>query len=129
MKKFLLALTVCLAATAVHAFNLPFAPGQATFSAGGAATLNQDAGIVTTAALTTAGQVTATFTINCNQVNQATTASVVMVTVGNGTNTGGIPTVAGVTLSNSLITVVIMNDGLVGNVFNGTLKISFIVFN
>ncbi len=111
------------------AFNLPFAPAQVTASAGGVATVNQDAGIITTQALVTAGQASATFTINCNQVNQTFPGSVVMASVGNGTNTGGVPSVASVTTGNGVITVVIFNEALAANVFNGTLKIAFIVFN
>jgi hypothetical protein len=131
MRQFFLAIVAaaCLAATAAFGLNLPFAPGQVTASATGVATLNQDAGVVTTQLLTTAGQLTASFTINCNQVNQTLPNSVVQVSVQNGSNTGGVPTLASVTTGNGVITVVVLNAGLAANAFNGTLKLSFVVFN
>lgn len=129
MKKLLLALAICLAATTAYGFNLPFAPGTATATGNGtttaAATLNQDAGTITTEALTTAAAGVLVITVNCNQVTPNTILSVELA---NGTNSAGDPSNGLVTVGTGVFTVAVTNRHA-SAAFNGTLKLYFIVFN
>jgi len=107
-----------------HAFNLPSRPRTA-IAVNGAATLNHDAGIVTTESLSTAAGSTYTLTLGCNQV---TPNSVVSVSLSNGTNSTGDPTVSRVTPGNNVVTIVVTNRASAA-ALNGTLLIALIVFN
>lgn len=90
----------------------------------GKATIHKDAGIITSEALTTGSGSQYTLTLGCSQV---TAQSLVMVSVQNGSNTGGLADVLTVTPSNGQVVILVNNNG--GAVFNGTIIISVIVFN
>jgi hypothetical protein len=95
--------------------------GTATATAG-AATLADLIGIVTTEALTTAQNALYTLTITNSRV---AAADWVAVTIGNGTNTAGTPTLHTVTVTASTITIIISNQHASAVAFNGTLKVYF----
>lgn len=123
--KTLFAAFIALALIApAHAFNLPFRPGTAT-AVSGAATLNQDAGTITTDSLSTAAGSTYTLTIGCNQI---TPNSVVLATMGNGTNSAGDPTISTVKPGNGVVTIVITNRASAA-ALNGTLLVALIILN
>lgn len=103
---------------------LPQTPQQAT-AASGAATLNTDAGIVTTESLSTAAGATYTLTLGCNQ---ATVNSVILATMGLGSSSQGDPTLSTVSPGNGVITFVVTNRHAT-LALNGTLKIRFGVLN
>lgn len=94
----------------------------ATASAG-AATLNTPSGVVTSESLVTAasGVYTLTLTNSC-----VAATDIVLVTVGNGTNSTGTPGVATVTPAAGSVVIAISNDST-GAAFNGTLKIGFVI--
>ena len=96
--------------------------GTATAS-GGAATLNNKAGVVTTESLNTAAAANYTLTLTNDQI---AAADIVLVTVGQGTNTGGTPVLTTVTPASGSVAIIVKNDHAT-TAFNGTLKISFIV--
>lgn len=123
MKRLALAL-VLLAVTPAYAFNLPFRPGTAT-AVSGAATLNQDAGTITTDSLVTAAAASYTLTIGCNAVNPN---SIVQASLANGTNTTGVPVITRVQPGNGVVTVTVTNLAA-SAALNGTLLVAFIVFN
>jgi hypothetical protein len=103
---------------------LPFR-ANAVAAVAGVATLNQDAAIVTTQALATAANGSATITLNCSAV---TPTSLVMASLQNGSNTTGIPAIQTVTPGNGVVTIVIQNlSGAAA--LNGTLILSVLVFN
>lgn len=94
----------------------------ATASAG-AATLNSGYGVVTSEALTTAAGAVYTLTLT----NSAIAATdVVLVTVGNGTNTTVGPSLAGVTPAAGSVTIVVRNTHA-SSALNGTIKVAFSV--
>lgn len=95
--------------------------GTAT-SAAGAVTLADLIGIVTTEGLTTAQNALYTLTITNSRV---AAADHVMVTIGNGTNTGGTPTLHTVTVTANTITIIVSNQHASAVAFNGTLKFYF----
>jgi len=103
-------------------FNINIDSGTATAVAG-AATLNAQAGIVTTAALATAAGGTYTLTLTNSDI---AAASNVMVTVGYGTCTTGDAIVQSVTPAAGSCVIVIKNVSAVA-AFNGTLLIQFLV--
>ena len=94
-------------------------------SAAGAVTLNSQAGVITTEALTTISQGVYTLTIS-NSLVAAT--DIVFASVQNGTNTTGIPVVTSVAAAAGTITVKIANATTTTTPFGGTLKISFMDF-
>lgn len=98
--------------------------GTATSTAG-AATINAQTGVITTEALTTAAGATYTMTLTNSYIKAG---SVVMVSVGKGTDTAGMPTVCFVTVSASTATIIIQNVHA-ANALNGTLSIAFSVMN
>jgi hypothetical protein len=104
--------------------GLPFRPGQAT-AVSGAASLNQDAGTITSESLTTAAGLTYTLTVGCDAV---TINSVVQVELYPGTNSAGDPTLNSVTPLNGSFVCVVSNRHAT-NALNGTLKFGFVVFN
>lgn len=99
--------------------------GAATTAAAtaGAATLNGLGGKITSEALTTAAAAIYTLTLTNSQV---LSTDRVMVSVANGTNTGGVPAVARVQPANGSVVIVIQNIG--ATVFNGTIVVSFLAF-
>lgn len=90
----------------------------------GAATLSTPSGVVTSESVSTAASGTYTLTLT-NTTIAAT--DIVLATVGNGTNTTGTPSIASVTPAAGSVVIVISNDSGAA-AFNGTLKISFVVF-
>jgi hypothetical protein len=103
---------------------LPITPGTAT-AANGAATLNQDAGTITTESLSTAGGSTYTLALGCDQV---TPNSIVQTSLAYGTATQGDPDISRVTPGNGVVTIIVANRAA-STALNGTLKIGFVVFN
>ena len=94
--------------------------GTATAVAG-AASLNTYAGKVTTEALTTAAGLDYTLTLT----NEAISADdVVLVSIGNASNTGGSPLPGAVTPGAGSVSIVVQN-GSATVAFNGTLQIGF----
>jgi hypothetical protein len=91
-------------------------------SSSGAVTVNDYIGVVTTESLTTAQNALFTLTITNNKVAAADWVSV---TIGNGTNTQGTPTLHTVTVTASTITIIISNQHASAQAFNGTLKVYF----
>jgi hypothetical protein len=94
-------------------------------STSSAATVNAQTGVITTEALTTAAGATYTMVLTNSYIKAG---SVVQVSIGKGTATTGVPTVAWVTTTASTATIIIQNiDAAVA--LNGTIKIAFAVFN
>lgn len=106
--------------TATGPINLD--KGAVTASSG-AATLNKQTGQVTTASLTTAIGANYTLTLTNSLV---AAAKVVVVSVGNGTNTGGTPIVSTVTPGDGSVVIIVKNDHA-STALNGTLLINFAV--
>lgn len=94
-------------------------------STAGAATVNTQAGTVTTEALVTAAAATYTFTLT-NALIKAT--SQVFVSVGKGTATAGEPAVHFVTPAAGSAVILIRNDAAAA-ALNGTITISYFVLN
>lgn len=88
----------------------------------GAATANADKGTVTSENLTTAAGSSYTLTITNNRINAA---SLVFVSVANGTNTASEITSQRVTPAAGSVVIIVKNTGSAA--WNGTLKISFFV--
>jgi hypothetical protein len=89
----------------------------------GAATLNKDAGVITTEALSTAAGATYTLTLTDSSI---AAADQVFASVFFGTSTTGTPTVCTVAPAAGSVVIVIQNIHA-SAVFNGTLKIAFFV--
>lgn len=102
--------------------NERFIYSTATASAG-AATLSANCGTITSEALTTAAAAAYTLTLT-NTVVLAN--SVVTVSVDNGTNTQGIPSLSTVTPTAGQVVIKIYNVHA-SQALNGTLKIRFLV--
>jgi hypothetical protein len=98
--------------------------GTATATAG-AATLANRFGKITTEALTTAQNAVYTLTITNTAIKAA---DIVMVSVGNGTNTQGTPTVTRVTPAAGSVVILISNLHASAVALNGTLAVSFAAF-
>ncbi len=97
--------------------------GTAT-STTNAATINAQAGVITTEALTTAAAATYVMTLTNSLI---TANSIVNVTVGKGTATGAGLVPLTVTPSAGSCVMVLQNPA--GTAVNGTVKIGFTVFN
>jgi len=97
--------------------------GTATSTAG-AATINTQAGLITTEALTTAAGATYTMTLTNSNI---AAGSVLMVTVGKGTATTGEPVQQFTTCAAGSAVILIRNVAAAA-ALNGTIKISFVVF-
>lgn len=91
----------------------------------GAVTVNAQAGVVTSEALTTAAAGTYTLTLTNDRIGAN---SLVFVSIGNGTNSQGVPVVNTVTPSSGSVAIVISNEHAT-QAFNGTLTITFVVLN
>lgn len=88
------------------------------------ATLNGGAGVITTDSLTTAALTDWMLTLTNNMI---AAGDIVLVTVGNGTNTTANPMVSAVTPGAGSVTIAIRNNSQGAKAFNGTLKIGFVV--
>lgn len=119
-----LALALVVFAGRARAVFLP-ATAQQVAAVSGAATVGGDAGIVTSESLSTAHGASYTLTVG---VPAATAASLVMASVRNGTNSGGAPVLLTTAPGSGVVTFVVNNSDA-ANAFNGTVVVSFIVFN
>lgn len=90
----------------------------------GAATLNTASGTITTESATTAAAATYTLTVT-NSVVTAT--DIVLASVNLGTATTGTPVIQTVAPANGSVVIKVRNSDAAA-AFNGTLKISFVVF-
>ena len=98
--------------------------GTKTASAtSGAATLNKTAGAVTSESITTAAGSTYTLTLTNSAI---AAADQVMVSLANGTNTGGTLSLVSVTPASTSVVIIVKNIG--ASAFNGTIVISYVVF-
>lgn len=93
--------------------------------AANAATLNGQAGVVTTEALTTAALTDISYAIANNRVKAG---DIVIPVLGNGTNSQGSPVILTTVVTNGTITLKIRNAHAT-QALNGTLTISFFVIN
>lgn len=100
--------------------SMDVATGTATSTAN-AATINAQTGMITTEALTTAAGATYTMTLTNSYISAS---SIVLVTVGKGTDTAGMPTVAFVTPAAGSAVIILQNIHA-ANALNGTIKIGF----
>lgn len=121
--------TVSLAAGQSPVYNLTTTTslkvdtGTKTVAAvAGAATLSKNSGVVTSEALTTAAGATYTLTLTNTKI---TATSQVVVSVGNGTNTGGIPTLATVTPAAGSA-VIVVHNAHASAALNGTITVTFL---
>lgn len=105
--------------------RVPITSQRAT-AVSGAAAVATDSGIITSeSSLTTSAGANYTLTVGCPA---CTPQSLVMASAQNGTNTGGAPAVRTVTPGDGKITILVGNtDGSAA--FNGSVVVSFIVFN
>ena len=94
-------------------------------STAGAATINKQAGLITTEALTTAAAATYTMTLTNGAIK---TTSLVFVTVAKGTATTGEPVVQFVTPAAGSAVILIRNVAAAA-ALNGTIKIGFFVLD
>ncbi len=99
--------------------------GTATASSG-AATLSTKTGVVTTESLTTAQNAIYTLTLTNTKI---AATSVVLVSVGNGTNTQGTPMLGAVTPAAGSCVIKVINKHATAEALNGTLKIAFAVID
>jgi hypothetical protein len=103
-----------------------FALGKGTKAAtatAGAATLNNYSGVITTEALTTAAAAVYTLTLTNPKIKAN---DIVMVTVANGTNSAGAPTLQTATPAAGSIVINIANRHA-SNALNGTLAVHFMI--
>jgi fibronectin-binding autotransporter adhesin len=105
----------------VDAFHLDTGTKTATGNAG-QATLNKMSGIVTTESLTIAGGSKTTYLINNSNI---TSSDVVLVEVGNGTNSTAQPSIGTVTPGTGSVSIAINNTAATS--VSGTLKLFFAV--
>ena len=89
----------------------------------GAATLNKDAGVITSEALTTAAAAAYTLTITNSSI---AAADQVFASLQNGTNSAGIPVIERVTPGAGSVVIVVRNLHA-ADALNGTIKIAFAV--
>jgi hypothetical protein len=104
--------------------SLNTATGTATSTAA-AATINTQNGVITTEALTTAAGATYTMTLTNSYIK---VGSVVLVSVGKGTDTAGMPVVAFVTPAVGSAVIIIQNIHA-SNALNGTITLAFNIAN
>ncbi len=88
-----------------------------------AVTLHAQSGVITTESKTTAAAAVVTITLTNNQIK---TNSVVLASLGNGTNTQGVPILNTVTPADGSVVIKFSNEHA-SQAFNGTFKISFLV--
>lgn len=94
-------------------------------AAAGAVTTNARCGLITSEALTTAAGAAYTLTITNDQVHAN---AVVLVTIEQGTNTGGTPTLGLVTPAAGSVVIIVRNTHAT-TAFNGTIKARFHIVN
>jgi len=99
--------------------------GTTCTSTAAACTVNKQSGVITTEALTTAAASSYTMTLTNSLI---TASSIVQATVWNGTNSAGQPLVGRITPGSGSATIQIFNAHA-SAAFNGTIKISFVVYN
>lgn len=101
----------------------PLGLSKTASATSGAATLNTPSGTVTSESITTAasGVYTLTLTNSC-----VAASDIVLVTVGKGTTTTGVASVATVTPAAGSVVIVISNDST-SAAFNGTIIVSFVI--
>lgn len=93
-------------------------------AAAGAVTVNDTACKITTEALTTAQNGVYTLTLTNDKI---AAADIVLVTVGNGTNSAGTPAVTNVTPAAGSVVINVSNLHASAVALNGTLKLSVLV--
>jgi hypothetical protein len=104
--------------------QLSLGKGTKTASAtAGAATLHQPSGVITSEALTTAAAAVYTLTLTNDKI---VATDIVLVSLGNGTNSAGHPHVLTVTPAAGSVVIVVRNTHA-SAALNGTLKIAFAV--
>lgn len=102
--------------------QLSLGEGTKTASAtSGAATLNQPSGVITSEALTTAAAATYTLTLTNSKV---AATDIVQVTLANGTNSAGAPSLITSTITDSTVTIIVKNVHA-SAALNGTLVFYF----
>ena len=95
---------------------------QTATAVAGAASINTPRGIITTENLTTAAGATYTLTLTDPCIRFT---SNVMVTVSNGTNTGGAAVLQSVVAGVGVVTIKVLNNG--ATAFNGKLTVQFAI--
>ena len=90
-----------------------------------AVTINKQSGVITTTALTTAGGATETVTLTNSEV---ATTSVVVASIGNGTNSATNAYTISSTITGANTVVFVITNTTAATALNGTLVISFAVF-
>lgn len=103
-------------------YDKPAIEGGTVTAAGGAATLNKAAGVVTTAALSTAADSTYTLTLTNSKIAAADIVLVQVDTVAG----AGVPVVTRVTPAAGSVVIVIQNNHA-SSAFNAAIKIRFVV--
>jgi acyl-CoA synthetase (AMP-forming)/AMP-acid ligase II len=93
-------------------------------AASSAVTINDYSGVITTEDLTTAQNAVATVTMTNSKI---AVGDVVLVTLGNGTNTQGTPMLTTVTVTANTAVIKFANKHATSEAFNGTLRIGFVV--
>lgn len=111
---------------AVHILGGLFNTIGAAIAVAGAATLNTFSGKVTSEALTTAQLGIYTLTITNDKIKAN---SIVLVSLANGSNTGGTPIVGRVTPANGSLVVQVINQHASAVAFNGTVVVSFLAIS
>jgi len=91
----------------------------------GAATVNAQGGVVTSEALTTAAAGVYTLTLTNDRIKAG---SLVLISIGKGTNTAGTPVLTTVDPATGSVVIIISNEHATA-AFNGTLTITFVVLN
>lgn len=103
-----------------------FATGSGTATAsGGAATLANRFGKITTESLTTAQDASYTLTVTATPIKAT---DMVFVSVANGTNTQGTTVVTKVTPADGSLVIIVTNKHATAQALNGTLVISYGAF-
>ena len=92
-------------------------------AASGAATLNSNAGVITTESLTTAQNAIYTLTLTNSQIKAT---DIVLVSVGNGSNSAGTPMLGTVTAADGSVVITVINKHASAVALNGTLVIAFV---
>lgn len=95
-------------------------------AASAAATLNAQAGVITSEALTTAQNAFYTLVLTNNKI---AATSLVFATVEDGSNTQGTPMIGQVKPGAGTCTIEVINKHATSEALNGTLKIRFFVIN
>lgn len=84
--------------------------------------MHEVSGVVTSESLTTAQNAIYALTLTNNQIKAT---DIVLVSVGNGTNSAGTPMLGTVTAADGSVVINIINKHASAVAFNGTLKVAF----